>query len=95
MADNNPKPSRLSARVAPFRDAIAAARLAGFTWPDLARALATTNPTSLRRAWARCGRYQADQVPLPTTPTEKRPTMPVQANTSNGEPTLINKHLIK
>ena len=63
MAGN--QPTRLTARVAPFRDAIAAARAAGYTWVDLARVLDVANATSLRRAWAQCGKYQAEQAPLP------------------------------
>ena len=63
MAGN--QPTRLTARIAPFRDAITVARAAGYTWVDLAHALGVANATSLRRAWARCGKYQTEQAPLP------------------------------
>lgn len=81
MAGN--QPTRLTARVAPFRDAIAAARAAGYTWADLARALGVANATSLRRAWARCGRYQIEQqsLPDPSKDKEGQKATPQQAPT--------------
>ena len=56
---------RLTAKIAPFRDAIAAARRAGVTWPELG-ALLNADPDRLRWACTKGKRYEAaEQRPLP------------------------------
>ena len=62
---------RLTARVAPYLDAIKEAKSAGLTWADIATALRVENSDSLRKAVYRC-RYRAEQVPLPT-PEKAKP----------------------
>ena len=58
---------RLTARIAPYRTAIAAARQRGLTWPDIGQAVGVA-PDQLRRAYLHGKRYEADQIPLPTEP---------------------------
>lgn len=55
---------RLTARIAPYRDAIAAARQAGLTWPDIGKVLGVP-PDPLRRAYLHGKKYLAEQRPLP------------------------------
>ncbi len=55
---------RLTARISPYRDAIAAARQRGLTWPDIGQALGV-QPDPLRRAYLHGKRYETGQVPLP------------------------------
>lgn len=64
--------TRLTARVAPYRDAITKARKAGLTWRDIGQALGVQSPDRLRWAVAHCGRYEAEQIPLPE-PTQTQP----------------------
>lgn len=75
--------TRMTARVAPYREAIKAARRAGFTWRDIARALGVEDPNRLRWAVGHCERYEAEQIPLPTP--EPEPT-PEQKNTAPSLP---------
>ncbi len=61
----NDRATRLTARVAPYRDAILLARKAGLTWADIGRVLGVqVPPAALRQAVRRC-RYEAPQIPLP------------------------------
>jgi hypothetical protein len=68
---------RLTARIAPYRDAIAAARQAGLTWPDVGKVLGVP-PDPLRRAYLHGKKYLAEQQPLPDT-KEQQPKTPQQA----------------
>ena len=70
---------RLTARVAPYLDAIKEAKNAGLTWDDIAKALQVKNPDSLRKAVYRC-RYKADQVGLPGLQATQ-PSAPVRTQT--------------
>lgn len=56
--------TRLTARIAPYKDAISKAREAGLTWGDLARLFGTVHPDRLRWAHKHC-KYAAEQIPLP------------------------------
>lgn len=66
------KATRLTARVAPYREAIAKARKAGLTWGDIGDALGVQSADRLRWAYAHCGRYEADQVDLPEPKSEPK-----------------------
>jgi hypothetical protein len=70
--------TRLTAKVAPYRESIAAARKAGLTWADIARILQMqVAPAALRQAVKRSCRYQAAQAPLPEherTPQAAQPS---------------------
>ena len=67
-------PTRLTAQVAPYLEAIAQARKAGFTWHDITRALGVqAAPAALRQAVKRC-RYEAEQMPLPEPQATARPS---------------------
>lgn len=58
--------TRLTARVAPYRDAIAKARALGLTWADLCSILGLeVSPDRLRTAVRLSVRYGAEQIPLP------------------------------
>ena len=72
------KATRLTARVAPYRDAISKARKAGLTWADIGDALGVQNPDRLRWAYAHCSRYEADQVDLPEPETKTKEAQPTQ-----------------
>lgn len=95
----NDRASRLTARVAPFLDAVASARSAGLTWRDLAVVLGVASPNALRQA-VRCCKYKADQLPLPEVQQDKpavKVTAPVKVSgggqVSDVE-SVINKNLI-
>lgn len=78
----NDRATRLTARVAPYREAIAKARKAGLTWADVANALGVqVPPAALRQAVKRCHRYQADQVPLPEVVASAPPPARTQVQT--------------
>ncbi len=92
---------RLTARISPYRDAIAAARQAGLTWPDIGKLLGVP-PDPLRRAYLHGKKYMAEQQPLPKELPEDRPKdkarapvarMPLPA--TDDTESVINKHLIK
>ncbi len=77
MTTLNDRATRLTAKVAPYRNAITAARKAGLTWGDLVRVLGLeVPPAALRQAVARC-HYQAEQIPLPE-PQTAQPPAPVR-----------------
>ena len=61
---------RLTARIAPFREAIAQARAEGWTWPDLGKALGVPSDP-LRRAYFKGKRYRVEQRPMPGPATVK------------------------
>lgn len=56
--------TRLTARVAPYRDAILTARAGGLTWGDIGRLLGIQSPDAVRQAVKSC-QYKAEQIPLP------------------------------
>jgi hypothetical protein len=54
----------MTARVAPFLEAIQKARDAGFTWADIAQAIGANSGETVRRAVRIC-KYRTEQIPLP------------------------------
>ena len=77
--------TRLTARVAPYRSAIGVARKAGLTWRDLARLFGSgVKPNRLRWAYLHCGRYEAEQVPLPEPKKEAPKTVQTAMNAARG-----------
>jgi hypothetical protein len=84
------KATRLTARVAPYRDAISKARKAGLTWADIGEALGVQNPDRLRWAFAHCGRYEADQIPLPEPKTAGLTTTTNKQQVGQSQPFDIN-----
>ena len=82
---------RLTAKIAPYRAAIAEARQRGLTWPDIGQALGLP-PDPLRRAYLHGKKYLAEQRSLP------EPQVPAAAPTSRSRAddteSVINKHLI-
>ncbi len=74
--------TRLTARIAPYRDAIKSAREAGLTWRDLARILGVKDQRHLRWAVGHCERYKAEQVPLPLATPEPVPTPEQKPNST-------------
>lgn len=94
------KATRMTARVAPYLDAIGKARGAGFTWADIAQAIGASNGETVRRAVRIC-KYKTDQIPLPE-PQAAKPSTPARpqgapmptAARSDIE-SVINQHLIK
>lgn len=73
------KATRLTARVAPYLSAIAAARAAGLTWGDIATALGASSPGAVRQAFRNC-KYKANQLPLPEQEWEPKPVAQTQAS---------------
>jgi hypothetical protein len=59
--------ARLAARVAPYQEAVTAARKAGLTWGDLGR-LFGVSPRAMAAACKRARRYEVAQLPLPDPP---------------------------
>ncbi|MHB1752199.1 MAG: hypothetical protein ACYCTF_05810 [Acidiferrobacter sp.] len=81
------KMSRLRARVAPYKEAIAKARAAGATWGDIGR-LIGAGDRQVRLAVKHC-RYEAEQIDLPEPETkttkEVQPTQTQKpARTASG-----------
>lgn len=76
----NDQATRMTARVAPYRDAILKARGLGLTWPDLCAVLGLeASPDRLRAAVRLSVRYSAKQIPLPLdapTPEPAPPSIP-------------------
>ncbi len=58
------KATRLTARVAPYIQAIAEARAGGLTWKDIAALIGAGTPDAVRQAVRNC-KYRAEQLPLP------------------------------
>ncbi len=91
MAISTQDATRLTARIAPYLDAIREAREVGLTWGDVARRLDISSPYALRKAVLRC-RYVVEQVPLPP-PKEPAPrsapgsaaAVPANSETSETE----------
>lgn len=72
--------TRLTAKVAPYRDAIARARELGLTWADLCKILGIdASPDRLRTAVRLSVRYGAEQIPLPDPKPETPPPAPTAA----------------
>lgn len=70
---------KLSARIEPYRKAIAAARAAGVTWEQIASALGC-KPKYLASLYHKPQKYQAiEQLPLPEPERAKKIVQPVQA----------------
>ena len=90
--------SRLRARVAPYKEAIAKARAAGATWGDIGKLLGAGD-RQVRLAVKHC-RYEATQIPLPE-PQTAQPQAPfrTQPSAASGAradiESVINQHLIK
>lgn len=79
------QPSKRTARIAPYRDAIQKAHAAGWTWADIARVLPAeldVNAMQLKRAMLLSKvRYEAEQLPLPTQkPTQSKPSAITRPN---------------
>ena len=82
-------PKKLAARAAAHRDAIAAARAAGYTWAELAARLGAPSAGAMRKALARAGRYKPErQLPLPEpaalTPSASPAPRPAPRTNSSG-----------
>ena len=69
------KATRMTARVAPYLDAIGKARGAGFTWADIAQAIGASNGETVRRAVRIC-KYRTEQIPLPEPTSIARQQIP-------------------
>ncbi len=76
------KATRMTARVAPYLDAIGKARGAGFTWADIAQAIGASNGETVRRAVRIC-KYKTDQIPLPERKAKPETPAPVAARPQN------------
>lgn len=76
--------TRLTARVAPYRDAITAARKAGLTWRDLTNVFGCVKPNRLRWAYLHCDKYEAEQVPLPEPKSKQNDVAKAQTATAAG-----------
>jgi hypothetical protein len=92
------KMSRLRARVAPYKEAIAKARAAGATWGDIGQ-LFGVGDRQVRLAVKHC-RYEAEQIPLPEPETKNTkevqpiPTRPALNQSSPGSsPATAGKKL--
>lgn len=94
--------TRVTARIAPYIEAIKKAREAGLTWSDIASVMGIENPDRVRWAVGHC-RYQVEQMPLPEPKTKPKPEVKT-APQENAQGSLsretdidavINKHLIK
>jgi hypothetical protein len=84
MTTLNDRATRLTAKVAPYREAITQARKAGLTWGDLVRALGLeVPPAALRQAVKRC-HYQAEQIPLPEAAASAQPPARTQVQPSQA-----------
>ena len=81
------KAARLAARVAPYQEAVTAARKAGLTWGDLGR-LFWVSPRAMAAACQRARRYEVAQLPLPdpTPGPIPRPEPPAEARPSQTPP---------
>lgn len=101
------KATRLTARVAPYRDAITEARKAGLTWGDIATVLGVKTPDRLRWAVLHSQKYEAAQIPLPTpepqikpdrgkaSPPAARSASSMEADGQSDIERIVNKNLIK
>ena len=76
--------TRLTARVAPYIEAIALARAGGLTWRDIGRALCIQNPDAVRQAVKTC-KYKAEQIPLPEPGKAKPETVAAPAPGQSGK----------
>ena len=74
------KATRMTARVAPYLEAIGKARAAGFTWTDIAQAIGASSGETVRRAVRIC-KYKTDQIPLPDSERVQKATAPVRTQT--------------
>lgn len=87
----NERPKKITARVAPFLDAIDAARKAGWSWAEIRdRVAPETTVNAIRMAALHC-KYSAEQLPLPElrgAPAESPTTQPQTQNKQQG---LIGK----
>ncbi len=85
MTSLSDRATRLTARVAPYQEAITAARAAGLTWADIARALGVqAPPAAVRQAVKRC-RYEAAQIPLPEPQQAAQPPARTQVQPSQAQ----------
>lgn len=95
--------TRLTAKVAPYRDAIARARELGLTWADLCKILELeVSPDRLRTAVRLSVRYgAAEQIPLPEPTPTTAPAVADAKATPQPNPrhiedqdVFVNKNLI-
>lgn len=80
-------PAKITARVAPFLDAIRQARSAGWGWREITDRVALgANPDAIRSAVKKC-RYSVEQLPLPEpqTATLKNVRATVENATAKSE----------
>ncbi len=68
----NDRATRMTARVAPYKEAIATARRAGLTWRDIAQTLGIQSADAVRQAVRKC-QWAAEQIPLPEPPPPQQP----------------------
>ena len=89
--------TRMTARVAPYLEAISKARDAGFTWADIAHAIGASNGETVRRAVRIC-KYRAEQLPLPVRQQNPGPSKTVPRREQRPGPEdqddFVNKNLI-
>ena len=78
----NDRATRMTARVAPYKEAIAEARRAGLTWGDIAQLLGIQGADAVRQAVRKC-QWAAEQIPLP----EPLPQQPVRQQQQPTAPT--------
>ena len=82
--------TRMTARVAPYIEAIRKARDAGFTWADIARAIGAQDGETVRRAVRIC-KYKAEQIPLPEPQTQRAPARSVSTQPPGTSPATGKK----
>ena len=69
-------PDRVTIRIAKYRKAIENARMAGFSWREIA-ALFSASPDAVRKAMGTTLGREEEQLPLPASPLPAaRPAMP-------------------
>ena len=66
----NDRATRMTARVAPCKEAITEARRAGLTWRDIAQMLGIQSADAVRQAVRKC-QWAAEQIPLPEPPPQQ------------------------
>ncbi len=79
----NDRATRMTARIAPYKVAIAEARRAGLTWRDIAQLLGIQGTDAVRQAVRKC-QWTAEQMPLPEPLPQQPARQPQQATTAAG-----------
>lgn len=81
------RPSKITAKVAPYLDAIRRARDGGWGWREIGERVAPgANSDAVRAATKSC-RYRVEQLPLPEVPAQ-RPAF-AEGNTSNVQKRVL------